>query len=156
MNDGCGAAGASSANSGCDVSCAAVKKQATSYGSRHGARLTRFPLRWNYLIEKEALRAKELEHVLIEKVEQLFWNKLQERTQTRAKACVCACRYQGFVRSWHPVRWRRLNPEGPGCRNAARGSHWTAGPNVMAHKMQPLISALLPMTPPAVTLKVVS
>jgi hypothetical protein len=52
------------------------EKQATSYESRHGARLTRFPLRWNHLIEKEALRAKELEHVLIEKVEQLFWNKL--------------------------------------------------------------------------------
>jgi hypothetical protein len=53
------------------------EKQATSYGSRHGARLLkRFPIRWNHLIEKEALRAKELEHVLIEKVEQLFWNKL--------------------------------------------------------------------------------
>jgi hypothetical protein len=52
------------------------KKQATSYGSRHGARLPRFPLRWNHPIEKKALRAKELEHVLIEKVEQLFWNKL--------------------------------------------------------------------------------
>jgi len=86
------------------------EKQATSYGSRHGARLKRFPLRWNHLIEKEALRAKELEHVLIEKVEQLFWNKLQERTQTRAKACVCACRYQGFVRSWHPVRWAASKP----------------------------------------------
>ena len=107
------------------------KKQATSYGSRHGARLTRFPLRWNYLIEKEALRAKELEHVLIEKVEQLFWNKLQERTQTRAKACVCACRYQGLFAHGIQFDGRRLNPEGPGCRDTASGYHWTAGPNVM-------------------------
>ncbi len=76
MNDGRGAAGASSANSGCDVSCAAVRK--TSHIIRVKARSTlkRFPLRWNHLIEKDALRAKELEHVLIEKVEQLFWNKL--------------------------------------------------------------------------------
>jgi len=77
MNDGRGAAGASSANSGCDVSCAAVRK--TSHIIRVKARSTptkALPIRWNHLIEKEALRAKELEHVLIEKVEQLFWNKL--------------------------------------------------------------------------------
>ena len=36
----------------------------------------RFPIRWNYLIEKELLRFKELEHVLIEKVDQLFRNML--------------------------------------------------------------------------------
>ena len=29
---------------------------------------------------------------------------------------------------------RRLNPEGPGCRDTARGYHWTAGPNVMGAK----------------------
>ena len=29
--------------------------------------------RWNHLIEKEALRFKELEHVLIQKVEQLYF-----------------------------------------------------------------------------------
>ena len=78
MNDGRGAAGASSANSGCDDSCAAVRK--TSHiirvKARSTPRLKRFPIKWNHLIEKEALRAKELEHVLIEKVEQLFWNKL--------------------------------------------------------------------------------
>ena len=33
--------------------------------------LERFSIRWNHLIEKEALSFKELEHVLIEKVEQL-------------------------------------------------------------------------------------
>jgi hypothetical protein len=45
--------------------------------------LERFPIRWNHLIEKEALRFKELEHVLIElehvlieKVEQVFRNML--------------------------------------------------------------------------------
>ena len=31
--------------------------------------LERFPIRWNHLIEKESLNFKELEHVLIEKVE---------------------------------------------------------------------------------------
>ena len=34
--------------------------------------LERFPITWNHVIEKEALKFKELEHVLIEKVEQLF------------------------------------------------------------------------------------
>ena len=34
--------------------------------------LERFPITWNHVIEKESLRFKELEHVLIEKVEQLF------------------------------------------------------------------------------------
>ncbi len=41
-----------------------------------GVLLERFPIRWNHLIEKESLRFKELEHVLIEKVEQLFRNML--------------------------------------------------------------------------------
>jgi hypothetical protein len=36
--------------------------------------LERFPIRWNHLIEKESLRFKELEHGLIEKVDQLFQN----------------------------------------------------------------------------------
>ena len=35
-------------------------------------KLERFPIRWNHLIEKESLKFKELEHVLIEKVNQLF------------------------------------------------------------------------------------
>jgi len=34
--------------------------------------LERFPITWNHVIEKEALKFRELEHVLIEKVEQLF------------------------------------------------------------------------------------
>jgi hypothetical protein len=38
--------------------------------------LERLPTRWTYLIEKESLRVKELEHVGIEKVEQLFRNML--------------------------------------------------------------------------------
>jgi hypothetical protein len=44
--------------------------------SRRPVRLERFPIRWNHLIEKESLRVKELEHVLIEKVDQLFRNML--------------------------------------------------------------------------------
>ncbi len=34
--------------------------------------LERLPYTWNHVIEKESLRFKELEHVRIEKVEQLF------------------------------------------------------------------------------------
>jgi len=36
--------------------------------------LERFPIRWDHLIEQESLRIKELEHVLSEKVAQLFRN----------------------------------------------------------------------------------
>ena len=39
-----------------------------------GVPLERFPIRWDHLIGKESLRFKELEHVLIEKVGQLFRN----------------------------------------------------------------------------------
>ncbi len=38
--------------------------------------LERFPITWNHVIEKESLKFKELEHVLIEKVEQLFRDML--------------------------------------------------------------------------------
>jgi hypothetical protein len=38
--------------------------------------LERFPIIWNHAIEKETLYFKELEHVLIEKVEQLFRDML--------------------------------------------------------------------------------
>jgi hypothetical protein len=34
--------------------------------------LERFPITWNYAIEREALRLKELEHVKTKKVEELF------------------------------------------------------------------------------------
>jgi hypothetical protein len=38
--------------------------------------LARLPYRWNHVIEKESLKFKELEHVLAEKVEQLFRDML--------------------------------------------------------------------------------
>jgi hypothetical protein len=34
--------------------------------------LERVPIKWNHLIDKDSLKIKELEHVGIEKVEQLF------------------------------------------------------------------------------------
>jgi len=36
----------------------------------------RNPIKWNHLNGKDSLKIKELEHVLIEKVGQLFWNLL--------------------------------------------------------------------------------
>jgi hypothetical protein len=36
------------------------------------ATLERFPITWNHVIEKETLKFRDLEHVLIEEVEQLF------------------------------------------------------------------------------------
>jgi hypothetical protein len=36
----------------------------------------RFPITWNHVIEGELLNSKELEHVLIEKVERLFRDML--------------------------------------------------------------------------------
>jgi hypothetical protein len=41
-----------------------------------GTASTVLALQTTYIVEKEALRAKELEHVLIEKVEQVFRNML--------------------------------------------------------------------------------
>jgi hypothetical protein len=38
--------------------------------------LERFPITWNHVIEKESLNISKLEHVLIEKVEQLFRDML--------------------------------------------------------------------------------
>jgi hypothetical protein len=38
--------------------------------------LERFPITWNHVIDKESLKIKELEHVLIEKLEQLFRDML--------------------------------------------------------------------------------
>ncbi|MGH6856321.1 MAG: hypothetical protein ACRECP_01445 [Methylocella sp.] len=38
--------------------------------------LERFPITWNHVIEEESLKFKELEHVLVEKVEQLFRDML--------------------------------------------------------------------------------
>jgi hypothetical protein len=39
-------------------------------------RIERFPIGWNYLIEKESLKIKQLEHVPIEKGVRLFRNML--------------------------------------------------------------------------------
>ncbi|TLG71576.1 hypothetical protein FEV16_15630 [Methylocystis sp. B8] len=39
--------------------------------------LERFPITWNHVIDKESLKIKTLEQVLIEKVCQLFRNLLQ-------------------------------------------------------------------------------
>jgi hypothetical protein len=55
-----------------------------------GVPLERFPIRRHRLIEKEPLRFKELEHVLIEKVGQLFRNMLwgaPVRRDARSHAC---------------------------------------------------------------------
>ena len=38
--------------------------------------LERLPITWNHVIEKESLNFKELEHVLVEKVVQLFRDML--------------------------------------------------------------------------------
>jgi hypothetical protein len=38
--------------------------------------LERVPIKWNHLIDKDSLKIKELEHALIEKVEQLFRDTL--------------------------------------------------------------------------------
>jgi hypothetical protein len=37
-----------------------------------GVRLERIPLKWTHLIDKDSFKIRELEHVLIENVEQLF------------------------------------------------------------------------------------
>ncbi|MGH6822291.1 MAG: hypothetical protein ACREC4_02190, partial [Methylocella sp.] len=44
--------------------------------SRNRPALERFPITWNHVIEKESLKFKELEHALVEKVEQLFRDML--------------------------------------------------------------------------------
>jgi len=40
------------------------------------ARLEHVPIKWNHLIDKDSPKIKELEHFLIEKVEQLFRDML--------------------------------------------------------------------------------
>jgi hypothetical protein len=44
-------------------------------------RLERVPIKWTHLIDKVQLKIKELEHVLIKKVEQLFRDMLQCRRE---------------------------------------------------------------------------
>ena len=46
------------------------------FARRSFSRLERFPIAWNHVIEKESLNINNLEHVLIEKVEQLFRDML--------------------------------------------------------------------------------
>jgi hypothetical protein len=43
----------------------------------HDYALERVPIKWNHLIDKDSLKIKELEHVRIEKVEQLFRDMLE-------------------------------------------------------------------------------
>jgi len=47
-----------------------------SFGNVRADSLERFPIPWNHVIEKESLRIKKLEHVRIEKIEQLFRDML--------------------------------------------------------------------------------
>ena len=53
-----------------------AKQHGGSIGQRPPMPLERFPITWNCVIEKESLKFKELEHVLIEKVEQLLRDML--------------------------------------------------------------------------------
>jgi hypothetical protein len=46
----------------------------------------RFPIRWNHPTERESLRFKELEHVLIEKVPPLFRNMLEDGSDRKTIA----------------------------------------------------------------------
>ncbi|MDQ6869364.1 MAG: hypothetical protein M3178_13630 [Pseudomonadota bacterium] len=43
-----------------------------THGLSVADQLERVPIKWNHLIDKDALKLKDLEHVGIEKVEQLF------------------------------------------------------------------------------------
>ncbi len=42
----------------------------------HASELERVPIRWTHLIDKDALQIDKLEHVPVEKVVQLFRNRL--------------------------------------------------------------------------------
>ncbi len=54
--------------------------------AKSGLALERVPIKWNHLIDKDSLKIKELEHVLIEKVEQLFWDMHQHANSVRDPA----------------------------------------------------------------------
>jgi hypothetical protein len=51
---------------------AALTEPSRDNAVRRGVRLERIPLKWTHLIEKDSFKIKELEHVLIENVEQVF------------------------------------------------------------------------------------
>ncbi len=55
---------------------AAVRAPSNSPQQTAASQLERFPITWNRVIEKESLRFKELEHVLIEKADQLLRDML--------------------------------------------------------------------------------
>jgi hypothetical protein len=67
-----------------------------------GFRLERIPLKWTHLIGKDSFKIKELEHVLIENVEQLFWVTLWAAPTcfSRPKDC---CR-RGLTHWLHDMR----------------------------------------------------
>jgi hypothetical protein len=54
--------------------------------------LGRVPIKWNRLIDKDSLKIKELEHVGIEKVEQLFLDGNQRECTARFPLAMETCR----------------------------------------------------------------
>ncbi|RNJ50530.1 hypothetical protein D1O30_14005 [Methylocystis hirsuta] len=72
-----------------------ARRQAISRGDRPqgaaAALLERFPITWNHVIDKESLKSKMLEQVLIEKVCQLFRNRLWVEENDDAPLHDCAC-----------------------------------------------------------------
>jgi len=67
-----------------------------------GVRLERIPLKWTHLIDKDSFKIKELEHVPIENVEQLFRVTLwaTPRCFSRPKDC----RRRGLTHWLHDMR----------------------------------------------------
>ena len=69
---------------------------------RRGVRLERIPLKWTHLIDKDSFKIKELEHVPIENVEQLF-----RVTLWAAPTCFSRpkdCRWRGLMHWLHDMR----------------------------------------------------
>ena len=67
-----------------------VKRLASNIFCTDGAILERLPSTWTYVIDKDSLKIKELEHVLIEK-SAIFVIMLKQRTVSAFRAC----------RRWH-------------------------------------------------------
>jgi hypothetical protein len=59
-------------NDALPVAEAALTEPSRDNAVRRGVRLERIPLKWTHLIDKDSFKIKELEHVLIENVEQVF------------------------------------------------------------------------------------
>ena len=67
-----------------------------------GVRLGRVPLKWTHMIDKDSFKIKELEHVLIENIEQLF-----RVTLWAAPICYSRpkdCRRRGLTHWLHDMR----------------------------------------------------